>query len=48
MKHAVIRMRTEEPDLSSLPSIEFDWEKSVYGSVKELYPTMLQQLSVNL
>ena len=25
MKHEVIRMRTDKPDLSSLPSIEFDW-----------------------
>ena len=38
MKHAVIRIRTDEPDLSSLPMLEFDWEKSVYGNVKELIP----------
>ena len=59
MKHAVIRMRTEEPDLSSLPSVEFDWEKSVYGNVRELVPndaptplgkfvTLIHYVDVNL
>ena len=38
MKHAVIRIRTDEPDFSSLPHIEFDWEKTVYGNVTELVP----------
>ena len=38
MKHATIRIRTEEPDLSGLPDQVFDWEKSVYGEVKELLP----------
>ena len=38
MKHAVIRIRTEEPDYSDLPKVEFDWEKSVYGNVSELIP----------
>ena len=38
MKHAIIRIRTDEPDLSSLPILEFDWEKSVYGNVRELIP----------
>ena len=39
MKHAVIRIRVEEPDLSHVPIPEYDWEKSVYGKVKELIPT---------
>ena len=38
MKNAVIRIRTDEPDLSALPKLEFDWEKSVYGNVRELIP----------
>ena len=38
MKHAVIRIRTEEPDYSDLPKVEFDWEKSVYVNVSELIP----------
>ena len=38
MKHATIRIRTEEPDLSGLPDQVFDWEKSVYGEVTELLP----------
>ena len=38
MKHATIRIRTEQPDLSGLPDQLFEWEKSVYGEVKELLP----------
>ena len=39
MKHAVIRIRTDDPDFSSLiPNLEFDWEKTVYGNVRELIP----------
>ena len=37
-KHATIRIRTEEPDLSSLPDQVFDWEESIYGEVTELLP----------
>ena len=37
-KHATIRIRTEEPDLSSLPNQVFDWEESIYGEVTELLP----------
>jgi hypothetical protein len=33
MKHAVIRFRTKEPDYSNLPTLEYDWERSVYGNV---------------
>ena len=39
MKDAVIRIRTDEPDLSALPIQEFDWEKSVYGNISEIVPT---------
>ena len=38
MRHAAIHIRTEEPDYSDLPNVEFDWAKSVYGEVKELIP----------
>jgi hypothetical protein len=38
MKHAIIRVRTEEPDYSSLPDLEFDWSRSVYGGAKEIIP----------
>ena len=37
-KWATIRIRTEEPDLSSIPTAPRDWEESVYGKVKELTP----------
>jgi hypothetical protein len=39
MKHAVIRFRIAEPDYSDLPHFEYDWEKSIYGPVKEDIPT---------
>ena len=39
MKHATIRIRTDEPDLSSVPECKFDWERTVYGDVSELIPT---------
>jgi hypothetical protein len=35
---AAIRVRTLEPDLAKLPSQEFDWCHSVYGTVEELIP----------
>jgi Reverse transcriptase (RNA-dependent DNA polymerase) len=38
MRHAAIRIRTEEPDYSDLPDLEPDWARSVYGEVKELLP----------
>jgi hypothetical protein len=38
MKHASIRIRTEEPDYSNLPGIVPDWTYSVYGKVEELLP----------
>ena len=38
MKHATIRVRTEEPDFSALPSEPYKWDYSVYGDVKEELP----------
>ena len=38
MKHAMIRIRTEEPDYSDLPDPQYDWSKSVYGDQEELIP----------
>ena len=39
MRHAVIRIRTEEMDFSKLPCKEFDWKYSVYGNPKEEIPS---------
>ena len=38
MKHAALRFRVNEPDLSSVPIPEYDWSFSVYGDVKEELP----------
>ena len=38
MRHAVIRIRTEEPDYSDLPDLEHDWSRSVYGEITEIIP----------
>lgn len=38
MKHAAIRIRTEEPDYSDVPVFEYDWSQTVYGNVKEIKP----------
>jgi hypothetical protein len=38
MKHGYIRVRTEEPDYSSLQKPTYDWSRSVYGEVKEQMP----------
>jgi hypothetical protein len=38
MRFASIRVRTEEPDFSDVPSPEYDWTYTVYGNVKELLP----------
>jgi hypothetical protein len=43
MKEAMIWIRTNEPDLSSLPIPSFDWEKIVYGDVPEIIPTNIPQ-----
>jgi hypothetical protein len=39
MRHAVIRIRTEEPDYSDIPDTQYDWSRSVYGELEELKPT---------
>ena len=39
MKHAMIRIRTDEPDFSGLPEIVYDWARSVYGDVVEVIPS---------
>jgi hypothetical protein len=38
MPHGCIRVRTHIPDLSHLPDITYDWERSVYGNVSEEIP----------
>ena len=38
MRHAAIRVRTDEPDFSALPDITYDWAQSVYGNFKEVIP----------
>jgi hypothetical protein len=38
MKHASIRIRPEEPDLSYIPDNVKDWTYSVYGKVEKLLP----------
>ena len=43
MRHATIRIRTDEPDYSDLPDQDFEWASSVYGQVKELLPTNLPE-----
>ena len=39
MRHATIRIRTEEPDYSDIPDVQYDWARTVYGEVKEMLPT---------
>ena len=38
MRHASIRVRTEEPDYSDIPSPEYDWAYTAYGNVEEVLP----------
>ena len=38
MRHGTVRFRTEVPDFSSIPIEEYDWERTVYGDVKEILP----------
>jgi hypothetical protein len=38
MRHAFIRIRTEEPDYSDLPQKKYDWARTAYGDVKEDIP----------
>ena len=37
-KHYAIRFRPDKPDYTFIPNIEYEWEKSVYGEVKEITP----------
>ena len=39
MKFGYIRVRTEEPDFSDLPTQQHDWSHTVYGEVREALPT---------
>ena len=39
MRHAVIRVHTEEPDYSDLPNVDYDWSRTVYGELSEVLPT---------
>ena len=38
MKHAAIRIQTDEPDYSDIPDQDFDWSYTVYGDVAEIVP----------
>jgi hypothetical protein len=38
MEHAMIRVRTNEPDYSALPIPEFEWAHTVYGNISEIIP----------
>ena len=38
MRHATIRVRTNEPDYSGLPEQDNDWTYTAYGNVKEQIP----------
>ena len=38
MKQGVIRVRTDEPDYSTIPPQNYDWEYTVYGKVEEQLP----------
>ena len=38
MKQGVIRVRTAEPDYSTIPEDTYDWEHTVYGKVHEQLP----------
>jgi hypothetical protein len=39
MRHASLRIRTDEPDYSDILDFEYDWCKSVYGKLKEVIST---------
>jgi hypothetical protein len=38
MRFASIRVRTEEPDFSDIPDLEYDWAYNLHGKTKELLP----------
>ena len=37
-KDYAVRFRTDQPDYSFLPDLDFDWTYSVYGDVHEILP----------
>ncbi len=39
LRNAVIRVRTEMPDFSMIPSQSYSWSHTVYAGAKELLPT---------
>ena len=39
MRHSTIRIRTQEPDLSSIPEDSYEWERTVYAGAEEQLPT---------
>jgi hypothetical protein len=39
MKQGFIRVRTDTPDYSDMNRTRYDWERTVYGKVKEEFPT---------
>ena len=38
MRHASIRIRTDEPDFSDVRHVEYDWAKTIYGEMEEAIP----------
>ena len=44
MMHATIRVRTEEPNFSSLPEDPNTWDQSIYGNVREEIPMDIPKL----
>jgi len=38
MKHASVRIRTEEPDFSDVIDPQYDWSQSIYGTINEDIP----------
>ena len=44
MRHATIRIRTEEPDCSVLPEDPNTWDQSIYGNVREETPKDIPKL----
>jgi hypothetical protein len=38
MRHATIRVCTEEPDYSDVSDLNHDWSRSVYGEITEILP----------
>jgi hypothetical protein len=38
MRHAAIRIRTDEPDYTDIPDSQYDWTRTVYGELQEDKP----------